>query len=428
MLALCKDHTAQQRNMESAVVLLSLLITGFAQTENMCTDRRCLAQMLISKEYLSSPQSENCTMLVEVPIIRYQTLSVNMKELHVKSRLEADIKWIDPELAWNTSIYPFERVILPVNKVWTPDIAIENGESTMQHHSLDLLVHSNGTVQHKVVVLATVECEINLFNYPFAFDKCPVGIKSTPPDECGIVVDVNTVTLGSTSHGDWETEEVKLEKKREDRNYISVYLRIRVTNPFITLLLPTYLIMIADIVSCALPLQGGERNSFKVTLVLSFTMFLNILTDVLPGDSKCSPVIRIHFCVCQVLMMISTLVSMLLTRVSQDGFFLFTFSFSRCSRQNAGGNEENDEAEAKGDISIIQHDVSQDSLMHNMIVKFLEAFDTKQQETERRQQLADKLDKICFWFYLVVTFAYLAAMTYVMVRYECIVDHFTFWE
>lgn len=57
-------------------------------------------------------------------------------------------------------------------------------------------------------------------------------------------------------------------------------------------MLPSILIILADMISFSLPLTGGERNSFKVTLVLSFTMFLIILNDMLPGDSKCSPVIR----------------------------------------------------------------------------------------------------------------------------------------
>ena len=35
--------------------------------------------------------------------------------------------WRDPELEWNTSIYDFEEVILPVDKIWTPEIHVTNG-------------------------------------------------------------------------------------------------------------------------------------------------------------------------------------------------------------------------------------------------------------------------------------------------------------
>lgn len=73
---------------------------------------------------------------------------------------------------------------------------------------------------------------------------------------------------------------------------MQVALSIKYLNPFITLMLPSILIILADMISFSLPLTGGERNSFKVTLVLSFTMFLIILNNMLPGDSYCSPVIR----------------------------------------------------------------------------------------------------------------------------------------
>lgn len=71
-----------------------------------------------------------------------------------------------------------------------------------------------------------------------------------------------------------------------------MYLKIKYLNPFVTLMLPSILIVLADATSFALPLGGGERNSFKVTLVLSFTMFLIILNNELPGDGQCSPIIR----------------------------------------------------------------------------------------------------------------------------------------
>lgn len=67
------------------------------------------------------------------------------------------------------------------------------------------------------------------------------------------------------------------------------------TNPFntiVTLILPSVLIMLADLGSCALTLEGGKRSSFKITLVLSFTMSLLILTDQLPDTGQCSPLIR----------------------------------------------------------------------------------------------------------------------------------------
>lgn len=50
--------------------------------------------------------------------------------------------------------------------------------TTMTHNSNDLLVFSNGTVLHSVIINAEINCEVNLFNYPFAADECPVAIQT----------------------------------------------------------------------------------------------------------------------------------------------------------------------------------------------------------------------------------------------------------
>ena len=45
---------------------------GFGSTES-CTSRRCLANMLISKDVLTQPQSINCTQVLKLPSILYTT-------------------------------------------------------------------------------------------------------------------------------------------------------------------------------------------------------------------------------------------------------------------------------------------------------------------------------------------------------------------
>lgn len=34
--------------------------------------------------------------------------------------------WTDRELAWDTLDYDYEQVVLPVNKVWTPELHVTN--------------------------------------------------------------------------------------------------------------------------------------------------------------------------------------------------------------------------------------------------------------------------------------------------------------
>ncbi|KAK7939780.1 hypothetical protein WMY93_003106 [Mugilogobius chulae] len=264
-------------------LLYLLLIEG---AEPTCTTRRCLAEMLIKKNLKSQPQYENCSTVIDISYLEYQTLAVDTKNLRLVSRLHATFQWIDPELSWNTSLYEYDEVSLPIETVWTPELLVTNA----------------------------------------------------------------------------------------------------------------ILIILADVVSFALPLGGGERNSFKVTLVLSFTMFLVILNGELPGDSQCSPVIRTHFCVCLVILVLSMLVSMVLTQSSPD-------------------------------ISVVQTEPAEENTqMLRKVVNFLQALDAKEQESDKYEQFANILDKSFFWIYFVFSIAYFIGMFYVMTKHVCVINHFDFWE
>lgn len=84
--------------------------------------------------------------------------------------------------------------------------------------------------------------------------------------------------------------------------------------------------------------------------------------------------------------------------------------------------------EAKPDISVVQlNGPEEDRQMLRKVVKFLEAFDTKEQESDKNQKLADTMDKIFFWIYFISATLYFCAMIYVMVRRTCSVNHFDFW-
>ncbi|XP_034750620.1 5-hydroxytryptamine receptor 3A-like [Etheostoma cragini] len=411
------------------IFLLSFITIGCGHADSTCTTRRCLAEMLISQSRLSQPQSENCTQKINVPLIEYQTLSVDTKNLRLISWLHAALAWIDPDLGWNTSVYPYNTVVLPVNTVWTPELHVTNGiTTTMEHASSDLLVNSNGSVKHDVIINAEVNCQVNLFNYPFASDKCPVAIQTWSKDGCGTELAFGKVILINSNHGDWQTDSVAIEQhvSQDNRKYIMVALSLNFMNPFMTLLLPSYLIILADVFSFSLSLEGGERNSFKVTLVLSFTMFLIILNDQLPGDSQCSPIIRIHFAVCLVLMVLSMLVSMMLTRLAKDGSLIF---YSKGSvPENTANNDKKEDEEVKADISVVQLNGSEEySRMLRKVSNFLEALEAQTQKIERNQMFANKIDKTYFWCYLILGSMYFFATTYVMINYECKTNHFDFW-
>lgn len=59
----------------------------------------------------------------------------------------------------------------------------------------------------------------------------------------------------------------------------------------VNLLLPSVFLMLMDVVGFHLPPDSGERVSFKVTLLLGYSVFLIIVSDTLPATAIGTPLI-----------------------------------------------------------------------------------------------------------------------------------------
>ncbi|XP_053095375.1 5-hydroxytryptamine receptor 3A-like [Pangasianodon hypophthalmus] len=310
--------------------ILKFLITMpflfvFLGPTTACVTRRCLANDLVKKNLYSAPQSPECFTDVNLTSIQYETLSVNTKSMQFSSRIKITMEWTDPDLKWSETNYTFDEIILPVKKIWTPDLTVENAIYVdVNPVTNDIVVKSDGTVNYAIVMYTTAVCRINLLTYPFVQGSCPVAINGWNQSSCGLHILYGSVSALRNEGAEWSTVSVNLKQENNTNNHNYIYVTLS-SNPFkamVSLVLPSALIMIADLVSFALPLDGGKRSSFKITLVLSFTMFLLILTDYLPNSGPCSPLLHYHFCFCMVILVLSMLISMVFTKVAAEGNIL----------------------------------------------------------------------------------------------------------
>ncbi|XP_010071917.1 PREDICTED: 5-hydroxytryptamine receptor 3A-like, partial [Pterocles gutturalis] len=83
----------------------------------------------------------------------------------------------------------------------------------------------------------------------------------------------------------------------------------------VSLLLPSIFLMLMDIVGFYLPPNSGERVSFKVTLLLGYSVFLIIVSDTLPATAVGTPLIGVYFVVCMALLVISLAETILIVRL-----------------------------------------------------------------------------------------------------------------
>ena len=72
---------------------------------------------------------------------------------------------------------------------------------------------------------------------------------------------------------------------------LQVVIKRRPVLYVVNLLIPSSFLMLIDILSFYLPPHSVDRASFKMTLILGYTVFLLIMNDLLPSTANGTPII-----------------------------------------------------------------------------------------------------------------------------------------
>lgn len=83
--------------------------------------------------------------------------------------------WKDSSLKWNPAKYGgIEYILLPVNKLWTPDIVLYNYADTRleEKREVKVTVYSDGKVKWIPPSIFKSTCQINIEMFPYDRQNC----------------------------------------------------------------------------------------------------------------------------------------------------------------------------------------------------------------------------------------------------------------
>ncbi|KAM4575504.1 5-hydroxytryptamine receptor 3A-like [Fundulus diaphanus] len=189
----------------------------------------------------------------------------------------------------------------------------------------------DGTVKNSFPVRVVSSCNLNIYTFPFDIQKCSLTFNSYIYYALEIRVllgrDTEITTELSkevmTTMGEWELLDITAQKvvnNDESGLYVDMlafYIRVRrrATMYVVNLLLPSCFLITLDLLSFLLPPQSTDRASFKMTLILGYTVFLLIMNDLLPVTGNTIPLINVFFSLCLALMVGSLLETIIITNL-----------------------------------------------------------------------------------------------------------------
>uniref|UniRef100_A0A665X4H8 5-hydroxytryptamine receptor 3A-like n=2 Tax=Echeneis naucrates TaxID=173247 RepID=A0A665X4H8_ECHNA len=191
------------------------------------------------------------------------------------------------------------------------------------------LDHTGHVLDDKPISVIS-SCRLEIYSFPFDIQNCTLTFGSYLHFATDIkVYDSSTAEeiLQESrdvlrTNGEWElvgigVNETALILTVGDYSEIqySIILRRRPTLYVVNLLIPSCFLVTLDLFSFLLPPQSVDRSSFKMTLILGYTVFLLIMNDLLPVTGENTPLINVFFCVSLALMVASLLETVLITNI-----------------------------------------------------------------------------------------------------------------
>uniref|UniRef100_A0A8C2AE82 5-hydroxytryptamine receptor 3A n=1 Tax=Cyprinus carpio TaxID=7962 RepID=A0A8C2AE82_CYPCA len=193
-------------------------------------------------------------------------------------------------LSWDPAECGTKKISLPREKIWVPDIVInEFMDENRAPETYYVYVTSTGLVLDGWPSHVISSCKLDIYTFPFDFQNCSYTFNSYKH------------SLGNTTQ--------KLHLYLINTNVLTPTLYVA------NLLIPSSFLLSLDLFSFLLPPQSMDRASFKMTLILGYTVFLLLMNDLLPVTGNNLPLINVFFSLCLALMVASLLETILITNV-----------------------------------------------------------------------------------------------------------------
>ncbi|KAG7236165.1 hypothetical protein INR49_001275 [Caranx melampygus] len=213
-------------------------------------------------------------------------------------------KWTHYKLQWTPSDYDnVTSIRVPSELIWVPDIVLYNnadGEFAVTHMTKAQLFHT-GRVRWVPPAIYKSSCSIDVTFFPFDQQSCKMKFGSWTYDRAKIDLEPfeNTVDLKDYwESGEWAIVNAvgtyntkKYDCCHEIYPDITYYFVIRRLPLFYTinLIIPCLLISCLTVLVFYLPSDCGEKITLCISVLLSLTVFLLLITEIIPSTSLVIP-------------------------------------------------------------------------------------------------------------------------------------------
>jgi len=299
--------------MESCTLLIALLIVGTISVTlcNRFENEVKLRSHLNILDFPDPPKPPrgDSPLVIKVSLTLLRILSVDEKNAILATSVWLRMSWNDKNMKWNSSEFgSINELRVNPKRIWVPDIFLINnavGSSEVQGALTKVILKSNGNIVWANPAIFKSFCKMNIKYFPFDDQECKLDFGPLTYNRSSNVIqpEKNKVDLQSfVQSGEWLILETNIESSTEVSETgeysvvtCSIKIRRRTLYYIMNFILPCVLIAVLTVLVFLLPPESGERVSYGITVILSFTILLLMLYEKLPVTSSEYPLIAVYY-------------------------------------------------------------------------------------------------------------------------------------
>ena len=210
----------------------------------------------------------------------------------------AKMTWTDGGISWNPASYGNKQSIpISSKNIWTPSLILTNAINALepidQATDFNVNIFYNGTVSLSSGGVLAAKCTVDISKFPFDSQTCT--LQFTIWNTFASDVMLNTVASDPvsldfyTEHSDWSLQSHSA--KSYLWNNFSIYdvtftIKRHSLYYSIIVICPTMLFVALNPLVFLLPVESGERIGLSMTVLLSYAIFLTLVSDAIPASSN----------------------------------------------------------------------------------------------------------------------------------------------
>ncbi|XP_061913202.1 5-hydroxytryptamine receptor 3A-like [Entelurus aequoreus] len=300
--------------MFAALILIPILSVGGNVSDPACSYQDVLDHLNLTKSnelYIMARPVRNykqrTTVSLEVHL--YAILDVVEKDQKFIPYVFTVTRWHNEYISWDPEEFcGIDNVFLPAEVLWKPDLTItERMERNKAPPTPYLAIGANGNVEFINDQILVSTCRMHIYKFPFDIQRCNLTYRSIihPSKAIRLQPRENSRQATKQAHEVMRTQyewvflnmAVTAHTAAADDFDEIVYTITMSRKPIlyiVNFVLPVLFFLSLDLASFLISDRGGEKLSFKITVLLAVTVMQLILNEILPSSTNRIPLIALY--------------------------------------------------------------------------------------------------------------------------------------